>query len=148
MPKHVSIPTLKSTFFSSFMLHSAQTDNPNFKIIENQRSNEKDYQNPNDNPIKGIFVRLQAANGIVVLAFYDVRDAAKTKRAIEVASFTGLAEENDADATQSRQDTPERKGFRDGDGDQSWKRRLSCTFITPEDLGKVWASHFIRGSVR
>lgn len=135
MPKHVSTAALKSAFLNSFALHSAQA--------ENQCSNEPKYPNPNDNPIKGIYVRFQVTNGIVILGFYDSRDAAKTKRAIEVTGVASLAKEQDGDPVQGQQDA-EIEASSDGDetgGNQQWKRQLTCSFITPKELRKVRVSH-------
>jgi hypothetical protein len=151
VPKHISTATLKSTFFTSFTLHSAQADNPNSTTTttENQRINEPNYPNPNDNPIKGIYIRFQAANGIVILAFYDLRDAGKTKRAIEVASAASLTEGDDDDAAQGRQNAEKEDSYDEdeADGEQLWKRRLTCSFITPKELGKVRLSHFKDGYI-
>ena len=77
-----------------------------------------------------MYTRLHATRGIVVLAFYDLRDAAKAKTSIETGGVAMTTIDGSV-----RQD-----GIlddRDTDMRQSWETRLTCRLITPRDLRTV-----------
>ena len=73
-------------------------------------------QHSNDNPIKGIYARLQSSDGILILAFHDLRDAA-----------SALASIQDSDIVQ----------ISSGSVNEGSHERLHCRFIMPQDLEKV-----------
>lgn len=73
-------------------------------------------QHSNDNPIKGIYARLQSTDGILILAFHDLRDAASALTSIQ---------DSDVDQISSA-------SVNEGNHE-----RLHCRFIMPQDLEKV-----------
>lgn len=73
-----------------------------------------------DDSIKGVFVRCQKSHGVVMLAFFDSRHAARARDILSVPSNGPLA-----DCVGHEQTT---------DGSQSW---IFCEFISAEKLAEV-----------
>jgi hypothetical protein len=78
-----------------------------------------------DEIVKGVFVRCQVSHGIVMLAFYDVRDAKFAKSVLSSRTSGALAE-----CVNSRPS---------GDDAHPW---LDCRFVTAEELMKVGHVYF------
>jgi hypothetical protein len=77
---------------------------------------------PKDNPIKGINVRFHPTDGIVVLAFYDLRDVERAKACVEGRGIIKRVESDDGVL---------------GEGEEEWEKGLTCQFITPRDFTTV-----------
>jgi len=77
-----------------------------------------------DEIVKGVFVRCQESHGIVMLAFYDVRDAKFAKSVLSSCTSGALAECLDSRPS--------------GDDAHPW---LDCRFVTAEELMKVGHVH-------
>jgi hypothetical protein len=80
-----------------------------------------------------MYARFQPTDGVVVLAFHDLRDANRAKTSIETVGITIAAVRDDGqDGVSGVVDDRD-----EADGGQPWERRLTCNFIAPKDLGKV-----------
>jgi hypothetical protein len=73
-----------------------------------------------DDIVKGVFVRCQESHGIVMLAFYDIRDAKFAKCVLSTRASGALADCVDNKLS--------------GDDTHLW---LGCRFVTAEELMKV-----------
>lgn len=73
-----------------------------------------------DDIVKGVFVRCQESHGIVMLAFYDIRDAKFAKCVLSTRTSGALADCVDNKPS--------------GDDTHLW---LDCRFVTAEELMKV-----------
>lgn len=78
-----------------------------------------------DDIVKGVFVRCQESHGIVVLAFYDVRDAKFAKSVLSARTSGALADCVDNKLS--------------GDDAHPW---FGCRFVTAEELTKVGHIYF------
>lgn len=87
-----------------------------FTSASHKKSSRGQSQHENDNPIKGIYARLQHRDGILIIAFHDLRDA---------ASALACVQNNDIDEIAS------------GRLGSASRERLHCRFIMPQDLEKV-----------
>lgn len=97
---------IKNSLFAAFTSVSHKTSS---------RGQSK-VQHENDNPIKGIYARLQPSDGIVIIAFHDLRDAASALACIHDG---GVDEIPVGSVGESSHDS------------------LHCRFIMPQDLAKV-----------
>lgn len=118
----VSTPALKESLFSSF------TSIPRTSSIVGTRSDNS--RKSNNNPIKGIYVRLVPSDGIVVLAFYDLRDAANAMMRIQNGDIVSMAGDR-KEANVRREPSQDRQEC------QPERPELNCRFIMPRDLEKV-----------
>jgi hypothetical protein len=82
-----------------------------------------------DDSIKGVFVRCQKSHGIVMLAFFDSRHAARAKEILSVPSNGPLADCVSDERT--------------ADGSQPW---VFCEFISAEKLAEVGSGPFPHAS--
>lgn len=82
--------------------------------------------NRQDNPIKGIYVRFLSASGVIVLAFYDLREAANAHVVVHGSGQT-LMEPKEQEALEG-----------------TWESGLTCRFISPAELSQVSVFFLLR----
>jgi hypothetical protein len=109
IPKHISTDKLKEIFFRP---RSGSTGN--------------DTLDGNPLKLKGIHPRRHATDGIVILAFHDLRDANRAKTSIDTVGVADGSVRQDGILDD-----------RDTDVGPSWETSLECDFITPRDLKEV-----------
>lgn len=125
----MSTSSIKSFFFASLSSNSQVLGGTNSSLTPDEKEHIA-QTHASDNPIKGIHVRLRHTQGVVILAFYDLRDASKVNALFDNGFQEILELSVDRDATVV--DETEDKG-----ADCAWDKGLSCRFIEIDELVKV-----------
>jgi hypothetical protein len=112
VPRTADADTVKNAFMSLL--------SPSLDILPSKQTH------PKDDPIKGIFVRFQATHGVVILAFFDTRQAAKVVKlmtnAVAARLFIAMG----------------------GTAEEGVETALQCRFLSVDGLCKVISFRFSR----
>lgn len=121
MPRHLPTTDLKSTFFNFFASRPRATSGEELSAALAECSVSGHHAKPtarHDNPIKGIYVRFLPNSGMIVLAFYDLREAANAHTVIHGSRSV---------IDYSPKETCS----------EPWESGLTCRFISPTELAQV-----------
>jgi hypothetical protein len=116
--RHVRPNALKTAIIDSLRNALSKEDNDLLNVKKSTRFSV-------DEIVKGVYVGCQESHGIVMLAFYDVRDAKFAKSVLSSRASSTLAECVDSRPS--------------GDDAHPW---LDCRFVTAEELMKVGHVYF------
>lgn len=85
-------------------------------------SSNANYDRPSspDSPIKGMLVRFLESQGIIILAFFDIREAERARHYVPQIDVKRLAPKDERDSGEA----------------------LTCRFVTVDELVKVSPSIF------